>query len=219
MSKKALILPVALVLLALLSACSSANTPAGAATRSATPTGPDADGDGIPDRAEVLLGTDPSSADTDGDGQNDAIDPDPTFADNPIQETSSSAGFAIDAILVENNVDANNQPTPDHLELSITNTGTGEITGFDIYYTITDLTTNQVQGFFRTLPGFTLAAGERKSLHFDNTGQPDHFSADPNSMYYTDHNQLKIEVILHAAGYTPQTASVNKDAGTEAGGD
>jgi len=219
MSKKALILPVATVLLALLSACSSANTPVGAATRSATPTGPDADGDGIPDGAEAALGTDPSNADTDGDGQNDRIDPDPTFGDNPIHETSTSAGFTIDAILVENNVDANNQPAPDHLELSITNTGTANITGFDIYYTITDLTTNQVQGFYRTLPGFKLAAGERKSLHFDNTGQPDHFSADPNSMYYTDHNELKVEVTLHAAGYAPQTASVNKAAGTEGGGD
>ena len=40
-------------------------------------TAADSDGDGVPDSAEVLLGTDPMVADTDGDGQNDLMDADP----------------------------------------------------------------------------------------------------------------------------------------------
>ena len=47
-------------------------------------TAADSDGDGVPDTAEVLLGTDPMVADTDGDTQNDLADADPAFTANPI---------------------------------------------------------------------------------------------------------------------------------------
>lgn len=233
---KKFFVPSATILLAiLLASCGGANIPAQTprpssdATAVSTPSssntdtnvpttaGPDADGDGIPDSTESLLGADPNNADTDGDGQNDRVDANPTSAENPITESSTTAGFTINSILVENNVDASNQAVADHLELSLTNTGTTELTNFDIYYTITDLTTNQVQSFYRTLPDFALAAGETKSLHFDNAEQPNHFSVDPNSMYYLDHNQLRVDVILHTAGYAPQTATVNKDPGGEGG--
>ncbi|MCB0040437.1 MAG: hypothetical protein KDE23_12200 [Caldilinea sp.] len=178
----------------------------------ATASGPDADGDGIPDSAEALLGTDPNNADTDGDGQNDLADAQPTFADNPIQETSTQAGLKINSVLVENNVDATGGGAPDHLELQVTNTGATEMTNFDVYYSTTDLVTNVVQATYRTLPGFSLQPGETKSLHFDNTSTPDHFSVNPNGMYYIDANQLQVDVMLHAAGFAPQTASVKKDA-------
>ncbi|MBM4397512.1 MAG: hypothetical protein FJ087_17725, partial [Deltaproteobacteria bacterium] len=43
--------------------------------------GPDSDGDGMPDSQELLLGTDPAKADTDGDGIADGDDPRPTVSD------------------------------------------------------------------------------------------------------------------------------------------
>ena len=86
--------------------------------------------------------------------------------------------------------------------------------------TIPDSTTGQVQSYYRTLPGFTLKAGETKALHFDNTGQPDHYSVNPNSLYYTDLNALTLDVTLHATGFAPQTTSVDKGpGGTEEGND
>ncbi len=204
----------------LLAGCDSAtqaqsNPPAsnGGNQPAATSNGPDADGDGIPDSAEKLLGTDPNNADTDGDGQNDPVDKNPTFAENPIKENGTQTDFKIDSILVENNVDATGGGAPDHLELHVTNTGATDLTNFDVYYTITDLTTQESQATYRTLSGFSLKAGETKALHFDNTGAPDHFSINPNSLYYTNQNQLQVDVTLHAAGFAPQTASVKKDAG------
>ncbi len=229
MSKKVLTLLAVLMIAALaLTACggksssssnsSTSNPAANSQSSSAADSKTDTDGDGIPDSAETVLGSDPNNPDTDGDGQNDLADQTPMQADNPITETSTTQGFAIGSILVENNVDAQGADAPDHLELSVTNTTTSAITNFDVYYTITDPATGQMQSYYRTLPGFTLNAGETKALHFDNTGQPDHYSVNPNSLYYTDMNALTVDVTLHAAGFAPQTTSVNKDPGGAEGG-
>jgi hypothetical protein len=240
MSKTALVLAAALMIAALaLTACGgkssgasntnvsnnsasqpTANSQTNSQSNSASNAQTDTDGDGIPDSAETVLGSDPNNPDTDGDGQNDLADQTPMQADNPITETGTTQGFAIGSVLVENNIDAQGADAPDHLELSVTNTTSSDITNFDVYYTITDSTTGQSQSYYRTLPGFTLQAGETKALHFDNTGQPDHYSVNPNSLYYTDQNALTLEVTLHAAGFAPQTVTVNKDpGGTEGGND
>lgn len=192
-----------------------------APTKAAASSTADADGDGLPDGTEVLLGTDQNNPDTDGDGQNDKVDTAPLQADNPITETATTQSFKIDSVLAENNVDAGGADAPDHLELTVTNTGAADITnGWDLYYTLTDTKTGDVQSFYMPLPGFSLKAGETVHLHVDTSGEPGHFRADPNSSFYTGQNATKIQVTLHAAGFTPQTSSVQKDAaGAEAGGD
>lgn len=223
MSKKIFILIIVAILGALaLSACGGqAAAPVASNTNSsANANGPDTDKDGIPDTAEAVLGTDPNNPDTDGDGQNDLDDQQPMFADNPIQESSTTAGFTISGLLVENNVDASGAGVADHLEFKVNNTSANDLTNFDIYYTITDPTTGAVQGYYRTLPGFSVKAGETQTIHFDNTGQPNHFSVNPNSAFYTDVNALTLDVTLHAPSLAPQTGSVAKDpAGAEGGGE
>ncbi|MCB8928608.1 MAG: hypothetical protein H6652_23650 [Ardenticatenaceae bacterium] len=220
--KNITLLFIALFAALLLAACGgTATTPTTNSTSSTSSTaadGPDSDGDGIPDAAEPVLGTDPNNADTDGDGQNDLADPNPMLADNPIQESGTAVTFTISGLQVENNVDADGADVPDHLEFKVTNTSTADLTNFDIYTTITDQTTGDVQGYYQTLPGLTVKAGETKTIHFDNTDQPDHFSVNPNSAFYTDQNGLTLEVTLHAAGYAPQTGSVDKDPGGAEGG-
>lgn len=191
--------------------------PAGAATTA----GPDSDGDGLPDSAEVLLGTDPHNPDTDGDGQNDKVDKDPLQAVDPIKETSVAKGFKIDSVIAENNVDAAGAAAADHLEITVTNTSGSDITnGWDLYYSLTDTVTNVVQSFYMPLPGFAVKAGQTVHLHVDTSGQPGHFAADPNSAFYKGQNKLAIAVELHATGFAPESATTKKDAaGAEAGGD
>jgi hypothetical protein len=223
MSKRMLFLAMLILSSVLLAACGSTGTGSTSPVDTgSTPAalGADADGDGIPDSAEPLLGTDPLNPDTDGDGQNDLKDGAPLSADNPIQDNSTTAGFTIDAIAVENNVDASGADVPDHLELTVSNPTGSDISGLEIYYTLTDSVTNDVQSFYQPLPDLVLKANETAHLHFDTSGASGHFRADPNSMFYTGQHALNVDVVLHADGFAPQTAGVAKDdPSAEAGGD
>ncbi len=175
--------------------------------------GQDSDGDGIPDSAEPTLGTDPANPDTDGDGIGDLTDPNPLFLKNPIQEDSSTNGIKIDDIRVENNVNAAGKNTSDHLELKVTNISTVSLSDFEVYYSIKDLKTGEIQAYYRTLPNFSLKPGETKKLHFDNSGEPGHYSINPNSMYFTSQNKRELVVSLHPKNFSILNIKVNKDAG------
>ena len=174
----------------------------------------DTDGDGVPDTAEVLLGTDPAAADTDGDGQNDLADAEATFAPNPITATGADAPFAIKEALVEDNYDpAATADAPDHLELLVTNPGAAPLTGWQIYYSITDNDTGKVEATYRALDRFEVPAGGEARLHFDDGKIAGHFRANPNGIYTSSQAAKTFSVTLAAAGFTPLTVEIAKDAG------
>lgn len=174
----------------------------------------DTDGDGVPDDAEVLLGTDPLVADTDGDGQNDLADKDPTFMANPIDATGAAAPFAIKEALVENNYDyAAKKIATDHLELLVTNAGSTALTGLSIYYSIKDADSGKIEGTFRKLDGFAVPAGGEARLHFDDATVAGHFRANPNGIYTTSQAAKVFDVVLKADGFAPVTVQIAKDKG------
>ena len=174
----------------------------------------DTDGDGVPDASEVLLGTDPLVADTDGDGQNDLADADPAFMANPLDMTGAPATFAIKEALVENNYDyAAKKDATDHLELLVTNSGSAPLTGFSIYYSITDADSGKVEGTFRKLDGFSVPAGGEARIHLDDGAVAGHFRANPNSIYITSQAAKTITFVLKADGLTPVSIDVAKDKG------
>lgn len=196
----------------LLTSCaqSTTNTPVATVTNN---TSLDTDGDGLPDTAEKLLGTDPRNPDTDGDGKNDKIDPNPTFADNFVPSVWW-AGLMIKEVLVENNVDPiTKKTTSDHLEIVALNTTSTNISDMTAYYQITDLSGTTIQSFIVPLTWFTLPPAVSKSIHIDIKDGIDHFRADPNSLYYLSKSPLKVEVTLSAKWYKSTTISINKDAG------
>ncbi len=134
--------------------------------------------------------------------------------DNPIKNTSSVEALTIDEVLVENNEDDAGDATADHLEISMSNTGSSDLTGFEVYYTFTDPKTGDTESYYAELPDtFTIAPGGQRTAHFDNTGATDHFPVSDFSLYYTDTNALDVTVEVSAADTATQTASVTKDAG------
>lgn len=135
-------------------------------------------------------------------------------ADNPISNTSTVQALKIDSVLVENNVDSTGKTASDHLEIALTNTGTTELTAFEVFYTFTDPTTNVTENYYAKLPAdFTIPAGGQRTAHFDNTGAPDHFPVNEFSLYYTDTNALDVTVTVSATNAAIQTTTLQKDAG------
>jgi Bacterial TSP3 repeat len=174
----------------------------------------DTDKDGLPDAAEVLLGTNPQNADTDGDGVNDLEDQTPNKVDTIPQASTGEAGLSIAEVLVENNYDAvAKKDAADHLEISLTNSGQQAIGELSVYYTIKDLVTMAEQSYLLPLTDFVIAAGETKVVHIDASGEAGHYSANPNSLYYTSQNEMQVDVTVSAKGYQAATGGIKKDAG------
>lgn len=170
----------------------------------------DADGDGIPDTAEKVLGTNPYTPDTDGDGINDKDDKDPLHAENPIKEASTNV---LPVTIKDSRVEDN--ATQDHLEITMLNTGKDSLSNFDIYFTITDKVTGVTESYYQKLDGLTLEVGKPTSIHFDNdTKQAGHYYGNMNGLYGTSSTGLTFDVQLHATGYQPLAVSVEKSEGT-----
>jgi len=173
-------------------------------------TADDQDGDGIPDVVEKTYGTNPYAADTDGDGVYDKTDEKPVFAENPIYETSTTPlPITITDARVEDNA------TADHLEITLKNTGSSDLSGFDVYFTITDHVTGVAEAYYVVLAGLTIPAGASATLHFDNDAtQANHYYGNMNGLYGTSANGLTFNVQLHVGGYQPISFTVEKEQGT-----
>ena len=133
---------------------------------------------------------------------------------NPITNSSTIQALKIESVLVENNLDSTGKAASDHLEIALVNTGQTELKVFEIFYTFTDQTTNITESYYTKLPeSFTIPAGGKRIVHFDNTGALDHFPVSEFSLYYTDTNVLQVAVTVSAIDSAVQTTSIQKDAG------
>jgi len=192
----------------------------GVAPLQAGPLNTDTDGDGIPDIAEILLGTDPLLADTDGDGINDKADLKPLEAANPIVQTGKAGGPTVVGAKVEDNFDpVTKKDVPDHLEINLKNPAAVAIQGLQIHYTIKDNTTGKSESYYRNLSAFKIAANQLATLHFDVSGSinfaaaTDHFRINPNSLLYKSPNAKTLTIQAATAGFSPSTLTIKKDAG------
>ena len=174
----------------------------------------DSDKDGLPDNAEIVLGTDPQNIDSDGDGIDDKTDKNPVKLDTTFIKSTGQNGFKINSILVENNVDeATGKDASDHLEIFLQNMTTKDISDFTVYYEYKDQVDGSIQSYKLLANGFILPANGTKSIHIDISGKSGHFRANPNSSYYQNINPKDVTVIVNAKGYQAQELMVKKDKG------
>ena len=182
--------------------------------------GVDSDGDGIPDAAEALLGTDPLVADTDGDGLNDKADPKPLEMANPIAQGGKPAGIAIKSGIVENNVTpGTSKGTDDHLELELQNLTDADIKGVEVFVTLKDSVTGAIENTYRKLLGYTVPKKGTALLHFlpkgslDFAAATDTFRTNPNSVLYKTPNEKMLNVEIAISGFAPAKIDIKKDKG------
>ena len=190
------------------------------ATLPAHAAGADTDGDGVPDKAEALLGTDPLVADTNGNGVNDKGEPNPLEMANPIAQSGKPAVLAIKSAIVENNEDPKtHKGVDDHLEIQVQNLTGADITGVDLFVTLKDSVTGATENTYRKLAGVIIPKKGVATLHFEPKGAidfaaaTDRFRANPNSALYKSPNEKTIKIEVAAAGFAPASIDIKKDKG------
>jgi hypothetical protein len=138
----------------------------------------------------------------------------PTTTGNPIVNNSIAPGFVISGAIVENNTDpVTKKIATDHLEVTLQNTTTTDISQFEVYYTVKDVVANVSDAYYSKLTGFVLKAGETKAFHFDNSGQPNHYPENKYSVYRTSKNSMLFSVMVSAPNYKVQAITIKKDKG------
>lgn len=137
----------------------------------------------------------------------------PGLYPNPIKNNATTEGFKIMSIMVENNTDSAGNPISDHLQLALQNLTNNDLSNFEVYYTITDTTTNKKEGYYKKLANYSLKAGATQIINFDNLSGEGHFPVNTHSLYFTSTNKLHFTVIVSTPGYKAETASIDKAAG------
>jgi hypothetical protein len=194
-----------LAALGLLVVLTSGTLPAMAAT--------DTDGDGVPDAAEPVLGTDPLNADTDGDGAMDLADKDPVNAENSIAQAGKPNSLTFTAKVEDNFDPMTKKDVSDHLELEIKNASGETLTGLAMFYSVKDEGTGKMESYYKPLDGLAIEAGKTVAVNFDDAGMPGHFRDNPNSSYHKSENAKAFTIQLAAGGYAPVQIELKKDKG------
>ena len=134
---------------------------------------------------------------------------------NPIVNTSTTESLEITGTAVEDNEDpATNAPISDRLQLTLSNTGQEVLTGFEIYYEMTDAATGQKESYYQGLDGLEIGPGEEATIYFDNETGPGHYPENEFSLYRSSVNQVDFAIQVSAVGAKIATATAMKGAGT-----
>lgn len=134
---------------------------------------------------------------------------------NPITNSATTPSLQITAAAVEDNTDpATNAAISDRLQLTLANTGTTPLTGFEIWYEMVDATTGQREAYYQPLEGLQIAAGQESTIFFDNETGPGHYPENQFSLYRNSANQVDFSIEVSAVGAKVVTATATKGAGT-----
>jgi len=133
---------------------------------------------------------------------------------NPIVNASTARGLTIVTAAAEDVVDpATKAAITDRLQVTVRNDTATELTSFEIYYVMTDVTTGQSEAYYQALTEFTVAAGATGTLSFDGETGPGHFPENTFSIYRSSKNQVDFTIEVSAAGVQVANATATKGSG------
>lgn len=134
---------------------------------------------------------------------------------DPIHNASTVPGLSIVTAIAENNVDpSTKQPIADRLQVTLKNTSSSTLSGFEIFYTMTDAVTRASESYYLPLAGLTLAAGATTDVFFDNQPGPRHYAENSYSIYRSSKNKVDFAIEVSAKGVAVAKGTAVKGAGT-----
>lgn len=134
---------------------------------------------------------------------------------NPIQNPSTQPGLSIENAMAENNVDpSTKQAIGDRLQITLKNSSTKTLTGFEVFYTMTDATTHASESYYLPLTDLTLPAEATTTVFFDNEKGPHHYAENRYSIYRSSTNKVDFAIQVSAKDAAIAKGSATKGAGT-----
>ena len=134
---------------------------------------------------------------------------------NPITNVSTAPGLSIIQAKAEDNVDPlTGKAIPDRLMLHVQNSSASLASGFEVYYTMTDVVTKASESYYFKLDGFSIKAKSSEYLYFDNQPGFGHFPENKFSIYRSSTNEVRFTIELSAQGFKPVTSTAIKSKGT-----
>lgn len=134
---------------------------------------------------------------------------------NPIVNASTAPGLSVVSAMAENNVDpSTNKPIADRLQVTVKNSSANPLSGFEVFYTMTDATTKKSESYYVPLTGLTVAAGATATVYFDNQAGPNHYAENKFSLYRSSTNQVDFAVEVSAQGVAVAKGTAVKGKGT-----
>jgi hypothetical protein len=134
---------------------------------------------------------------------------------NPIVNASTAPGLSVVSAMAENNVDpATKNPIADRLQVTVKNSSASTLSGFEVFYTMTDATTKKSESYYAPLTGLTVAAGASATVFFDNQAGPNHFGENKFSLYRSSTNRVDFAIEVSAKGVAVAKGTAVKGKGT-----
>lgn len=156
-----------------------------------------------------------SAATTSSASTADAASPVLPVSTNPISNPATNQDLKVVSAAVEDLVDpVSGQAINDRLMLTLQNSGTTDLTGFEVYYTMTDVVTGATESYYQALDGFALAAGATDYVYFDNQTEPGHYPENQFSLFRSSANEVDFQIQVSAQGAAVATATTVKSTGT-----
>ena len=134
---------------------------------------------------------------------------------NPIANASTTPGLTIVSAAVQDNMDPVTKASiSDRLQITIHNDTASALTGFEVYYSMKDVTTGMSEGYYQALTGLSVPAKGDTTIYFDGETGPGHYPENPFSIYRSSSNQVDFMIEVSAAGVQIAHGTASKAVGT-----
>ncbi len=135
-------------------------------------------------------------------------------SNNPINNKSEQSGLVVKAAAEDNTDTQTKQAISDRLQITMQNTSGQTMSNMEVYYSMKDKKTGQVESYYQKLNGLVLSPNEIKTIAFDNGTGAGHYPENKYSLYRSSQNEVDFTIEVSTPGFKPATGTALKSTGT-----